>query len=131
MEDTIRLIENIITASVFAFVVTAAVGFALFFFGANADLKKRFRAVMPIYYMFLAFMLFCALLLSAFGHFEIEPIEIVALAAWIYALVSAIKAYKLSKGQDRARFKSFTTKKYLADIIICFFLYFLWVGGVI
>ncbi|MDR0666413.1 MAG: hypothetical protein LBF71_03280 [Campylobacteraceae bacterium] len=130
MDDTIELVNSILSFSVLGFIITALTGFALFFFADKKEiLRKYFRRVMPMYYMFLAFILLCILLLSAFKGFRITFIEIAALIVWIYAIFGALKAYKFGKNGNE-KFKSFTVKKYASDIILCLIVCLLWVSEV-
>jgi hypothetical protein len=130
MDETIELVTSILSFSFFAFIVTALAGFTLFCFADKNDiLSKYFRAVMPMYYMFLAIMLLCTLLLLAFKSFRVTLIEIAALIAWICALSSAVATYKLGK-KNSEKFKSFALKKYALDILLCFIVYLLWAGGI-
>ncbi|MDR1008292.1 MAG: hypothetical protein LBL65_07045 [Campylobacteraceae bacterium] len=131
MDDTIDLVKSILSFSFFAFIVTALIGFILFCLAnKTAVLRKYFRAVMPVYYMFLAFIFLCILLLLAFKGFRITIAESVAIIAWICVLSGAITAYRLSK-KNNEKFGSFTARKYAFDIVICFIVYLLWVGRVI
>jgi ABC-type transport system involved in cytochrome bd biosynthesis fused ATPase/permease subunit len=130
MDDTIELINSILSFSIFGFIITALAGFVLFCLTDKETLlRKYFRAVMPMYYMFLAFVLLCILLLLAFKGFLITLAEIIALIAWICALIGAVMAYRFGK-KGSEKFKSFTRKKYVSDIILCSIVCFLWVSGI-
>ncbi|MDR1614125.1 MAG: hypothetical protein LBS26_00995 [Campylobacteraceae bacterium] len=131
MDDTIELVKSILSFSFFAFIVTALTGFILFCLtDKNEILRKYFRSVMPIYYMFLAIIFLCILLLLAFKSFRITLIESAALITWICVLYGAITVYKLGKN-DNKKFKNFALKKYALDVILCFVIYFLWVSGIV
>ncbi|MDR0761908.1 MAG: hypothetical protein LBF13_02525 [Campylobacteraceae bacterium] len=130
MDETIELVKNILSFSVFAFIASALTGFVLFCLADKKEiLRKYFRAVMPMYYMFLAFILLCILLLLAFKSFQITFTESIALIVWMCVLFGAIKAYRLGK-KGCEKFKSFTVKKYAFDIILCLVVYILWIGKV-
>ncbi|MDR2100843.1 MAG: hypothetical protein LBP40_08485 [Campylobacteraceae bacterium] len=123
MNETIELVNAVLSFSVIALAIVALGGLVSFSFAHERDvLRKRFRAVIPIYYMFLAIMLLCVLLLLSFEHFQFDNIYIIFIV-WIYFLITSIMAYRLGKRQSD-KFKNFTMKKYLGDIIICTLIYY-------
>lgn len=121
--------QNILVFSVIALNIAACCGLMLFAFADDKEiLWKRFRAVMPIYYMFLAIIMLCVLLLLSFGQFQFDIAHFVIFAAWIYALTGAIFSYKLGKRRSE-KFKIFTFYKYLGDITVCSLIYIFGIEG--
>jgi hypothetical protein len=129
MQETVYLVQSILIFSVVALNIAACCGL-MFFASVNEKeiLWKRFLTVMPIYYMFLAIIILCVLLLLSFGHFQVNMVYFAIFTVWIYALVSAIFSYRLGKQQSE-KFKIFTFYKYLGDVSICFLVYIFGMQG--
>ncbi|NOX14812.1 MAG: hypothetical protein GXP61_02055 [Epsilonproteobacteria bacterium] len=96
-----------------------AIGYSLGF----DKLRKRVRTTLPIYYMFLAMVIFTGLVLFSVAKFEMYQSVIYMILTWFVILLTTIRRYKKFKSLKREdkrriiRFVKFSKRKYLIDII--------------
>ncbi|MDR2789411.1 MAG: hypothetical protein LBB59_00295 [Campylobacteraceae bacterium] len=129
MQETVHFVQNTLVFCIAALDIAALCGLIFFAFTREKEaLWSRFRAVMPLYYMFLAIIMLCILLLLSFGHFQFYMAHFVIFAVWIYAFSSAIFSYRLGKRRSE-KFRIFTFYKYLGDAAILFLIYIFGMQG--
>lgn len=87
-------------------------------------LVKRFRTILPVYYLFLAVVLFTGLILLGVAKFTIHFSVIIMIFVWFAILMLTIRRYKKFKSlrsdddRRRARFIRFLKRKHLIDIAL-------------
>ncbi|MFV0481480.1 MAG: hypothetical protein ACK5LP_05810 [Campylobacteraceae bacterium] len=125
MQETYILTSNIISYSSMIFIVCALFGVAIFLFTSDmVQLKKRYKLLMPMYYMFFSIICFCGFILLTFKHFTFSLTNFVMLIVWLIILATSIKSYKLYKNSTLSlKFQQFTLIKYVSDILLVFLVF--------
>ncbi len=110
------------TAFVGILLILAVINY--FFINDKLDYKglvKRVRTILPIYYMFLAAVLFTGLVLLGVAKFTIHYSVIFMILVWFVILMMTIRRYKKFKSlrsddeRRRGRFVRFSKRKHLID----------------
>ncbi|MFK5881613.1 MAG: hypothetical protein QM482_05315 [Sulfurospirillum sp.] len=87
-------------------------------------LVKRVRTILPLYYLFLATVLFTGLVLLGVAKFTIHYSVIFMVLVWFGILMMTIRRYKKFKSlrsddeRRRDRFVKFSKRKHLIDIAL-------------
>ncbi len=86
-------------------------------------LRKRFKTILPIYYLFIAAVIFTGVILLSVVKFELYHTVIFMIIVWFVIFLTTIKRYKKFKSLKRndkrriERFIRFSKRKYLIDIV--------------
>jgi len=87
-------------------------------------LVKRVRTILPVYYMFLATVLFTGLVLLGVSKFTIHHSVYLMILVWFAILMMTIRRYKKFKSlrsddeRRRGRFIRFSKRKHLIDTVL-------------
>lgn len=124
MNETFKLTLHLHTAFVGIVLILAVVNYFVINYNLNYDaLRKRFRNILPIYYLFLTTVLFTGLVLLGIVKFNLYRSVIFMIIVWFVILLTTIKRYKKFKSLKRddkrriGRFVRFTKRKFLIDIV--------------
>lgn len=124
MHETFKLTLHLHTAFVGMVLILAVINYFMINNNLSYDtLKKRFRTILPIYYLFLAVTLFTGLVLLGIVKFNLYHSVIFMIIVWFVILLTTIKRYKKFKSLKRddkrriGRFVRFTKRKFLIDIV--------------
>ena len=124
MDETFKLTMHLHTALVGIVLILATANYFLINNGLDYDtLRKRVRTILPIYYLFLATVIFTGLVLLSIAKFDMYQSVIFMVIVWFVLLLTTIKRYKKFKSLRRddkrriGRFIRFTKRKHLIDII--------------
>ena len=124
MDETFKLTMHLHTALVGIVLILAIVNYFLINNSLDYDtLRKKVRTILPIYYLFLATVVFTGFVLLGIAKFDISQSVIFMIIVWFVLLLTTIKRYKKFKSLKRddkrriGRFIKFTKRKHLIDII--------------
>ena len=124
MDETFKLTMHLHTALVGIVLILAILNYFLINNSLDYDtLRKKVRTILPIYYLFLATVIFTGLVLLGIAKFNISQSVIFMIIVWFVLLLTTIKRYKKFKSLKRddkrriGRFIKFTKRKHLIDII--------------
>ena len=124
MDETFKLTMHLHTAFVGIVLILAVVNYFLINNSLDYDtLRKRVRTILPIYYLFLATVIFTGFILLGIAKFNISQSVIFMVIVWFVLLLTTIKRYKKFKSLKRndkrriGRFIRFKKRKHLIDII--------------
>jgi len=124
VNETFKLTLHLHTAFVGIVLILAVVNYFVINYNLNYDaLRKRFRNILPIYYLFLTTVLFTGLVLLGIVKFNLYRSVIFMIIVWFVILLTTIKRYKKFKSLKRddkrriGRFVRFTKRKFLIDIV--------------
>jgi len=124
MDETFKLTMHLHTALIGIVLILAVVNYFLINNGLDYDtLRKRVRTILPIYYLFLATVIFTGLVLLSIAKFDMHQSVIFMVIVWFVILLTTIKRYKKFKSLKRddkrriGRFIRFTKRKHLIDIV--------------
>ena len=124
MDETFKLTMHLHTAFVGIVLILAVVNYFLINNSLDYDaLRKRVRTILPIYYLFLATVVFTGLVLLSIAKFDMYQSVIFMVIVWFVVFLTTIKRYKKFKSLKRddkrriGRFIRFTKRKHLIDII--------------
>ncbi len=123
MDETFKLTMHLHTAFVGIVLILAVINYFLINNSLDYDtLRKRVRTILPIYYLFLATVIFTGFILLGIAKFDMYQSVIFMVIVWFVLLLTTIKRYKKFKSLKRddkrriRRFIRFTKRKYLIDI---------------
>lgn len=120
MIETVKLTLILHNFFMFGFMVLALIGLIISIKTTDYYIfKKRFKLLMPMYYMFFASLFFTGIIVLTINHFLLTFSSLFMLVVWFIILTTGIKAYKKSKNLDKKDdFIKFAQKKYSIDILI-------------
>ncbi len=125
LDKTFELTLYLHTAFVGIVLILAIVNYFLINNSLSYDaLAKRVRTILPIYYLFLATVIFTGLVLLGISKFAVYHSVIVMIIVWFVIFMTTIKRYKKFKSlrsndQKRIiRFVRFSRRKHLIDAIL-------------
>lgn len=125
MDKTFAMTLHLHSALVGIVLIFAAVNYFILNDKLDYDgLVKRFRSMLPFYYLFLATVIFTGLVLLGLSKFNFSYREFIMIVVWFVILISTIKRYKKFKSLRRddtvrlGRFIKFSKKKHLIDILL-------------
>ncbi len=124
MDETFKLTMYLHIVLVGIVLILAILNYFLINNSLDYDtLRKKVRTILPIYYLFLATVIFTGLVLLGIAKFDISQSVIFMIIVWFVLLLTTIKRYKKFKSLKRddkrriGRFIKFTKRKHLIDII--------------
>ncbi len=124
MDETFKLTMYLHIVLVGIVLILAILNYFLINNSLDYDtLRKKVRTILPIYYLFLATVIFTGLVLLGIAKFNISQSVIFMIIVWFVLLLTTIKRYKKFKSLKRddkrriGRFIKFTKRKHLIDII--------------
>ncbi len=118
---------TLIFHTAFAGIVLFLAIFNYFLINDKLDYKrlvKRVRTILPIYYLFLATVLFTGLILLGVAQFTIHHVVYLMVVVWFVILMMTIRRYKKFKSLRsddeirRGRFVRFSKRKFLIDMAL-------------
>ncbi len=112
------------TAFVGIVLILATVNYFLISYDLDYDkLRKRVKTILPIYYLFLATVIFTGIILLSVVRFELYHSVIFMIIVWFVIFLTTIKRYKKFKSLKRddkrriSRFVRFSKRKHMIDIL--------------
>jgi len=124
MDETFGLTLHLHTAFIGIVLILAVINYFVINYNLDYDaLRKRVRTILPIYYLFLAMVLFTGLVLLGLAKFNMHSSVIFMIITWLVILLTTIKRYKKFKSLKRndkrriGRFVRFTKRKHIIDIV--------------
>jgi hypothetical protein len=125
MDETFMITLRLHSALVGIVLIFAAVNYFIINDKLDYDgLVKRFRGMLPFYYLALATVIFTGLVLLGLAKFNFQYSELLMIVVWFIILISTIKRYKKFKSLRRddtvrlGRFIKFSKKKHLIDMAL-------------
>ncbi|WP_331775166.1 hypothetical protein [Sulfurospirillum sp. 1612] len=125
MDETFMMTLHLHSALVGITLIFAAVNYFIINNKLDYDgLVKRFRGMLPFYYLALATVIFTGLVLLGLARFNFQYSELLMIVVWFIILISTIKRYKKFKSLRRddtvrlGRFIKFSKRKHLIDMAL-------------
>lgn len=125
MDETFMITLRLHSALVGITLIFAAVNYFIINDKLDYDgLVKRFRGMLPFYYLSLATVIFTGLVLLGLAKFNFQYSELLMIIVWFIILISTIKRYKKFKSLRRddtvrlGRFIKFSKRKHLIDMAL-------------
>ncbi|MCF6172659.1 MAG: hypothetical protein L3J44_02600 [Campylobacteraceae bacterium] len=124
MDELFRITLIFHTAFVGIVLILAVINYFVIDYSLGYDkLRRRVKTILPIYYMFLATVIFTGVVLLSVAKFEMYQSAIYMILTWFVILLTTIRRYKKFKSLKREdkrriiRFVRFSKRKHLIDII--------------
>ncbi|WP_024954921.1 hypothetical protein [Sulfurospirillum arcachonense] len=101
---------------VYAMVLVAILN--LFFIFTNKEFSKKVKLINPIYYMFLAAVIFTGVLILGAYQFYMSHSVMLMIIVWLVIFIMSMKLFKIYKYGTNVHYRAFAKKKYMLDIVL-------------